>query len=60
MRDVGLHAQKRGWARDFAWIAGRGRWSRYREPHVPECGSEGDCVGLPRRDLWLYQESFVY
>ncbi len=31
VRDVGLHAQKRGWAHGVTWIAGRRRWSRYGE-----------------------------
>ncbi len=55
MRDVGLHAQKRGWARGIAWIAGRRRWSRYgespRRRNVRDCGREDDGVGLPRRAL---------
>ena len=55
MRDVGLHAQKRGWARGVTWIAGRRRWSRYgespRRRNVRDCGREDDGVGLPRRAL---------
>ncbi len=55
MRDVGLHALKRGWARGVTWIAGRRRWSRYgespRRRNVRGCGREDDGVGLPRRAL---------
>ncbi len=55
MRDVGLHAQKRDWTRGTTWIAGRRRWSRYRESprrrNVRDRGREDDGVGLPRRDL---------
>ena len=53
MPDVGLHARKRGWARDVTWIAGRRRWSRYgespRRRNVRDGGCEGDGTGLPRR-----------
>ncbi len=55
MRDVGLHAQKCGWARGVTWIAGRLRWSRYGESpqrrNVRDCGREDYSVGLPRRAL---------
>ncbi len=55
MRDVGLHAQERGWARGVTWIAGRRRLSRYgespRRRNVRDCGHEDDGVGLPRRAL---------
>ena len=55
MPDVGLHAQKRGWAHGITWIAGRQRWSRYgespRRRNVRDCGREDDGVGLPRRAL---------
>ncbi len=47
--------QKRGWACDVTWIAGRGRWSRYGESPRWRNGREGGCEGdgtmLPRRDL---------
>ncbi len=50
---MGLHAQKRGWARGVTWIAGRRRWSRYGEVSTTEEreGREDDGVGLPRRAL---------
>ncbi len=55
VRDVGLHEQKRGWARGVTWIAGRRLWSRYgkspRRRNVRDCGREDDGVGLPRRAL---------
>ncbi len=55
MQDVGLHAQKRRWARGVTWIARRRRWSRYgespRRRNVRDCGCEDDGVGLPRRAL---------
>ncbi len=55
VRDVGLHAQKRGRARGITWIAGRRRWSRYgespRRRNVRDCGREDGGVGLPRRAL---------
>ncbi len=55
MREVGLHTQKRGWARGVTWIAGRRRWSRYgespRRRNVRDCGREDNGVGLPRRAL---------
>ncbi len=51
VRDVGLHAQKRGWAHGVTWIAKRRRWSRYGESpwrrNVRDCGREDDGIGLP-------------
>ncbi len=48
--DVGLHAQKRCWARDVTWITGHRRWSRYGESpwrrNVRAGGCEGDGAGL--------------
>ncbi len=55
MRDVGLHEQKRGWARGVTRIARRRRWSRYGEPprrkNMRDGGCEDDGAGLPRSDL---------
>ncbi len=51
MRGMGLHAQKRGWARDVTWIAGHRQWSRYRESPRRRDVRDGGCAGLPRRDL---------
>ncbi len=62
MRDVGLDAQKRGWARGVTWIAGRRRWSRYgesprrrnvRDVKMTALGCPGEPCGL-----WLYQGEF--
>ncbi len=55
LTDVGLHAQKRGWACGVMWIAGRRRWSRYGESprlrNVRDGGCEDDGAGLARRHL---------
>ncbi len=62
MRDVGLHAQKRGWARGVTWIAGRRRWSRYgespRRRNVRDVKTTAlGCPGGPC-GLWLYRGEF--
>ncbi len=52
MRDVWLHTQKRGWARDVMWIAGRGcspDKSSSRRWNVSDGGREDDGAGVPRR-----------
>ncbi len=51
MRDVGLHAQKRGWARDVTWIVVDGSPGTGSLHDVKDGGCEGNCAGLPRRDL---------
>ncbi len=60
VRDVGLHAQKRGWARGVTWIAGRRRWSRYGEP--PRRRNVRDvkttALGCPGEPCWAVAVPF--
>ncbi len=64
VRDVGLHAQERGWARGVTWIAGRRRWSRYgespRRGNVTIVDMKTTALGCPGEPcgLCLYQGEF--